>query len=167
MKLLMTFLFSSRLFVLLLICLLFSCVEKLNNQKTAQFPREQEIKNYLEKIHNVDTVNDKIIFLIQTRFCGACSKEDFAFMSNDFFYDAIVISPDSIQNLTNQQFIDYEFNMEKYGLQLPYSYFLKFDADEKLTYWAILRKDNYEQILDTIAKHNQSKISTDILEKKY
>lgn len=165
MKLSMTFLFSSRLFVLLFVCFLFSCVEKLNDKKIPQFHREQEVKNYLEKIHDVDTVNDKIIFLVQPRFCGACSKEDFVFMSNNLFHDAIVISTDSIQNLTNQQFVDYEFNMEKYGLQLPYSYFLKFDADEKLTYWAILKKDNYEQIVDMMSKHNQSKISTDILEK--
>lgn len=151
--------------LLLLTTLFLSC----NSLK--KFDREQELNSYLTKVHYIDLKHPKIVILLQTNFCGACSQEVITFISNELkqskMQTIIILSKEDkkiiseLSSLNNKEvviLIDREYELEKYGLLFTSDLIFLFE-NSSISFWEFIEEEKFSEIKRIFSQANKKTVS--------
>ncbi|MEM8524750.1 MAG: hypothetical protein AAGG68_08900 [Bacteroidota bacterium] len=147
---------SSHIFLLFFILNLLGC------KNNASFEREQEVINYLQKIHSVELSDQAIVIMLQTNFCGACTEDVLSFIgksiSNVRIPIHLVLADDSMKIVGQLKdfehvnvLIDKDFSLERYGLRYPTDLFFLIDH-QSIRYWSFIEESHFKSIRRQLEK---------------
>jgi peroxiredoxin len=127
----------------------FSCAKK--------FERDKELYQYLSKVHDLNLDKKKVIIILQTDFCGACTNNVISFLNEELEklqIETIIIFSKNKKEITSQFdkensnikiLFDKEFQIEKFGLQFTSDLFFLFE-NSYIQYWNFIEEEEFKSI---------------------
>ncbi len=142
----------------LLQILLFSIATIIFFSCEKPFEREQELMSYLKEIHSLKLNDKQHIIILQTNFCGACTKSVVEYVSqktSDTKIPVTIILSENVNKVVNQinenknkstdLLIDRDYGIEKYGLRYPSDLFFTIE-DNDIAFWSYITEDKFKKI---------------------